>query len=69
MADKKNKKRIDPGKKNEQEPVPNKPEKNVPVKKDDDNDHTSPKPGITDPKRTDPTRIDEPEKTDPTRKE
>jgi hypothetical protein len=44
------------------------PEKNVPEKEDDDNDYTRPKPGITDPKKNDPTRIEEPEKTDPTRK-
>ena len=50
---------------NNNEPLPNEPEKNVPVKKDDDNDHTSPKPGVMDPKRTDPTRIDEPGKNDP----
>jgi hypothetical protein len=50
-----------------EKPEPNNPEKNIPVKKDDDNDMTSPKPGITDPQKTDPTRIQEPEKTDPTR--
>lgn len=66
---KKNKKQID-RKKNNSDPdptPPNKPEKHIPVKKDDDNDHTNPKPGVTDPRRVDPTRIEEPEKTDPTR--
>ncbi|MGZ4043708.1 MAG: hypothetical protein ACXVNO_08700 [Bacteroidia bacterium] len=43
------------------------PEKNDPTKEDDDNDTTGPKPGITDPARIDPTRINDPGKTDPTR--
>ncbi|MEO8151068.1 MAG: hypothetical protein ABI723_25770 [Bacteroidia bacterium] len=46
---------------------PNQPEKNIPVKGDDDNDFTSPKPGVTDPSKVDPTRIEEPYKNDPTR--
>lgn len=43
------------------------PEKNDPTKQDDDNDKTEPKPGIRDPKKIDPTRIDDPTKIDPTR--
>jgi hypothetical protein len=46
---------------------PNDPEKNIPVKKDDDNDFTKPKPIIKDPEKTDPTIIEEPNKVDPTR--
>ncbi|MCE3279019.1 MAG: hypothetical protein K0S44_1210 [Bacteroidetes bacterium] len=48
-------------------PSPNDPDKYIPVKKDDDNDPTKPEPGVKDPKKTDPTRIEEPPKVDPTR--
>jgi len=47
--------------------TPANPEKQMPDREDDDNDPTRPKPGITDPERNDPTRIDDPEKIDPTR--
>lgn len=43
------------------------PEKNDPTKEDDDNDSTGPKPGVTDPGKTDPTRKEDPQKIDPTR--
>lgn len=48
-------------------PAPNDPKKNVPVKKDDDNDATDPGKTVNDPEKNDPTRIEEPGKTDPTR--
>ena len=46
---------------------PNNPDHNIPVKKDDDNDFTKPKPSIIEPGKVDPTRIEEPNKVDPTR--
>jgi len=55
------------GTKKPDSPTPNDPEKYIPTKKDDDNDPTKPEPGVKDPKRTDPTRIEEPPKVDPTR--
>ena len=68
MAIEKNKKQLNPEDQDKgNKPTPNEPEKHIPVKKDDDNDHTSPKPGVTDPRKVDPTRIEEPKKTDPTR--
>ena len=43
-------------------PPPNRPEKNIPVGPDTDNDHTNPLPDAgTPPPAVDPTRIDEPE--------
>lgn len=48
-------------------PFPNDPKKNIPVKKDDDNDATEPGKTVNDPSKTDPTRIDDPKKADPTR--
>ena len=47
------------------EPV--KPEKDIPSKPDPNPDPTKPKPGGNEPKKNDPTRIEEPQKTDPTR--
>lgn len=46
---------------------PNRPERDIPVKPDKNPDPTQPRPGINDPNKIDPTRIEEPEKTDPTR--
>lgn len=43
------------------QPVPNQPERNIPVQPDKDNDPSKKK------ERNDPTRIREPKKTDPTR--
>ena len=37
-----------------------KTEKNIPVKPDSDNDPTRLKPGVNEPEKIDPTRIDEP---------
>lgn len=50
-----------------QDDPPNKPEKNVPTKPDQNPDPTKIKPGVNDPEKVDPTRIKEPGKTDPTR--
>lgn len=47
------------------DPLPNKPV--TPMKPDKHPDPTKPKPGVTDPDKIDPTRIDEPNKVDPTR--
>jgi hypothetical protein len=52
---------------NSDSPSPNDPKKYIPAKQDDDNDATKPEPGVKDPKKTDPTRIEEPPKVDPTR--
>ena len=46
--------------------LPNKPEKHIPAKPDENPDPTKKKPGI-EPEKNDPTRISEPNKTDPTR--
>jgi hypothetical protein len=46
--------------------LPNKPEKHIPVKPDENPDPTKKKPGY-EPEKVDPTRIPEPNKTDPTR--
>ena len=46
---------------------PNKPEKHIPVKPDQNPDPTKRKPGQNEPEKIDPTRIKEPGKTDPTR--
>ena len=43
------------------------PEKEIPVKPDKNPDPTKPGPGVNDPQKVDPTRIEEPEKVDPTR--
>ena len=49
-------------------PAPNKPEKEIPVKPDENPDPTRAKPGGgNDAKKNDPTRIEEPRKNDPTR--
>ncbi|MGZ4038672.1 MAG: hypothetical protein ACXVPQ_12650, partial [Bacteroidia bacterium] len=56
------------GKKSAKTGDPPDPEKNVPEQEDDENDCTRPRPGVTDPHKTDPTRIEEPGKNDPTRK-
>lgn len=47
--------------------LPNDPEHDIPVKQDDDNDFTVPKPSVKEPGRVDPTHIEEPNKVDPTR--
>ncbi len=46
---------------------PNTPDKNIPVKPDQNPDPTRPRPGGNEPGKVDPTRIEEPGKTDPTR--
>lgn len=40
--------------------APNKPKKRIPVKPDINPDPTKIKPGVNDPEKIDPTRIDEP---------
>jgi hypothetical protein len=52
-------------KKNDDAPV--KPEKEIPAKPDKNPDPTKIRPGVNEPGKTDPTRIEEPEKHDPTR--
>jgi hypothetical protein len=49
------------------EPLPNDPRKKIPVKPDKNPDPTKKKPGVHEPEKVDPTRIEEPEKNDPTR--
>ena len=46
---------------------PNNPEKNIPVKKDDDNDFTKPGNGSSELEKIDPTRTNDPNKNDHTR--
>lgn len=53
--------------KNKQKQAPVKPEKSIPVKPDKNPDPTKRKPGVNEPEKIDPTRIEEPEKSDPTR--
>ncbi len=50
-----------------EKPAPNNPEKYIPAKPDQDNDPTDPNKQEIDPKKVDPTRIEEPNKIDPTR--
>ena len=50
-----------------QDPPPVKPEKDIPLKPDQNPDPTRPKPGGNEPEKIDPTRIEEPGKLDPTR--
>ncbi|MEP7169306.1 MAG: hypothetical protein ABI855_08035 [Bacteroidota bacterium] len=45
----------------------NNSDKNIPVKKDDDNDFTKPKSGVNEPGKNDLIRIDETNKEDTTR--
>jgi hypothetical protein len=40
--------------------LPNNPPKNIPEEPDTDNDPTRPEPGVNEPEKNDPTRIDEP---------
>ena len=47
--------------------APVKPEKDIPAKPDKNPDPTKPIPGINEPEKNDPTRIDDPNKVDPTR--
>lgn len=57
----------DPKKKKENDDAPVKPEKDIPVKPDKNPDPTKRIPGVNEPEKADPTRIEEPEKHDPTR--
>jgi hypothetical protein len=59
------KKENDPRKKNGEAPVH--PEKEIPLKPDRNPDPTKRIPGVNEPEKADPTRIEEPEKHDPTR--
>jgi len=52
---------------NEEQNAPVKPEKDIPSKPNPNPDPTIPRPGGNDPKKNDPTRIEQPQKTDPTR--
>jgi hypothetical protein len=54
-------------KKKKDEDAPVKPEKEIPVKPDKNPDPTKRIPGVNEPEKADPTRIEEPEKHDPTR--
>ena len=47
--------------------TPINPEKDIPAKPDINPDPTKPRPGGNEPKKIDPTRIEEPAKLDPTR--
>lgn len=54
-------------KKKPEEPAPNDPKKNIPLQPDKNPDPTKIVPGVNEPEKVDPTRIEEPEKVDPTR--
>jgi len=58
--------KIDSGKE-ERQAAPVKPEKDIPTKPNPNPDPTKPKPGGNEPRKNDPTRIEQPQKTDPTR--